>query len=155
MLIEALPQLPIAPMEAICHCLENEKVSVKLANALLSLTQNQLQREHPSTGVIAAAVRGVSRSRSVTLRQQLLRDVLASPVAENTTVLAAISGRAWESLSENSLRPHSWSGLHATTRTTLLRSVPGRSSVHPRHARTAAQGSADSRAFRDAGDFSG
>lgn len=103
MLIEALPQLPIAPMEAICHCLENEKVSVKLANALLSLTQNQLQREHPSTGVIAAAVRGVSRSRSVTLRQQLLRDVLASPVAENTTVLAAISGRAWESLSENSL----------------------------------------------------
>ena len=65
MLIDALPKLPINPFEAICHCLENEKVSMQLAAALLGITHSQLQREHPSASTVAAAVRGVSRSRSV------------------------------------------------------------------------------------------
>jgi len=103
LLIAALPQLPINPLEAICHCLENEKVSVKLAAALLSLTYFQLQREHPSSAVVAATVRGVSRSRSHKLQQQLISDVLASPVSESAVVLAAISGRAWGLLAEDSL----------------------------------------------------
>lgn len=103
MLINALPELPINPFEAICHSLENEKISAKLASALLAAARYQLQRDAPSSGAVAAAVRGVSRSRSVALRRQLIHDVLASPAADNVEVLAAIGGRAWESLAENSL----------------------------------------------------
>ncbi len=103
LLIEALPVLPARPFEALCHCLENEKVPVKLAEALLGVAHSQLQQEAPESSTIAAAVRGISRSCSTTLRRQLLGDVLASPVSMDAEVLAAISGRAWESLAEESL----------------------------------------------------
>ena len=103
MLIDALPALPVNPFEAICQCLENEKISMQLSSALLAVTQLQLQQGTPSGSTLAAAVRGVSRSRSVTLRRQLISTVLASPTAQETQVLAAISGRAWESLTESSL----------------------------------------------------
>ena len=103
MLIDALPMLPSNPFGAICHCIENEKISSQLATALLGVTHTQLRLEAPSAAAVAASVRGVSRSRSATLRRQLIRDVLASPVAEQVEVLAAIGGRAWESLAEGSL----------------------------------------------------
>jgi hypothetical protein len=103
MLIDALPLLPVNPFEALCHCLENEKISPKLAAVLLDLTHSQLRREDPSTGYIAAAVRAISRSRSLTLKRQLISDVLASPAAESAGVLGAISGRAWETLTEDLL----------------------------------------------------
>jgi len=103
MLIAALPELPITPLEAICHCLENETVSVQLATALLGACHTRLQQEHPSADAVAATVRGISRTRAVNLRRQLIGDVLASPLAEKAVVLAAVSGRAWESLTEDAM----------------------------------------------------
>lgn len=103
MLIAALPLLPPNPLQALCHCLENEQIPVQLAKVLLSMTRNQLRQQTPSSAITTAAIRGISRSRARSLRRQLIADVLHSPIASDAEVLAAISGRAWETLGEHAL----------------------------------------------------
>ncbi|MCB1763746.1 MAG: DUF3549 family protein [Gammaproteobacteria bacterium] len=102
-LIVALPELPASPLEAICHCLENERVSRSLANALLGVARAELRQVTPAGATLAATIRGISNSRSVSTRQQLISEVLAAPVSQDPAVLSAISGRSWEDLQQQAL----------------------------------------------------
>lgn len=102
-LLAALPSLPLSPLQALCHCLENERISAQLSAVLLNLARAQLSQQAPSNLIISAVIRGISRSRASSLRRQLIGDVLESPIASDAEVLAAISGRAWESLTDSAL----------------------------------------------------
>ncbi len=101
---EAIPQLPASPLEALCHCLENESVPVAIAEALCKRVEVALAEDEPDPQIITAGIRGISSSISLTYRDQLIGSVLNHPVASRSDVLTAIGGRAWETLEDEGLR---------------------------------------------------
>ncbi len=102
-LAAAIPQLPGAPLEALCHCLENERVTDEIATALLERMESALNEEEIDLQLITAAIRGSSQARSPEIRQRLIERVLQAPCATHSEILAAIAGRAWEGLQETAI----------------------------------------------------
>lgn len=101
----SLPQLPARPFEALCHCLENEPVSLAVTQSLLARLKDTLQQAEPDLAIVAASIRGAALSRSAATRRQLILAVLEHPCAQGPDVLAAISGRAWEQLQDRTICP--------------------------------------------------
>lgn len=103
-LAAAMAHLPQEPLEALCGCLENEAVGTRLAEALLARLNHELATESPSVPAVVALLRGISNARGAGLRRMALEAVLASPVASDVDVLAAIAGRCWSDLENEALR---------------------------------------------------
>lgn len=103
-LIEAIPQLPPTPLEALCHNLENAEISPQLAAALLSRCRQALAETEADPQVITACLRGISFSQSQAHRNSLLGEVLEHPVSRRSDVLAAVAGRLWLDLEDEALR---------------------------------------------------
>ncbi len=99
-LSQAIPQLPVRPFEALCHCLENEKITLDITRALLDRAKTELAETTPDLAIISSAIRGAAQSCSAALRRELLHAVLNRPEICTPDLLVAISGRAWESLKE-------------------------------------------------------
>jgi len=99
-LSQAIPQLPTCPLEALCHCLENEEITLDITQALLDRVKETLAEEAPDPIIITSAIRGMAQSCSINLRKELLHTILNRPDICSPDVLIAISGRAWESLKE-------------------------------------------------------
>jgi len=100
---EALPQLSSKPFIALCHCLENEHLPLPIAERIVERVGMELEREQPDIQLIGSGIRGVSRSRSATLPRKLIEEVLQAPCAQDPEILAAIGGRAWEALNQESI----------------------------------------------------
>lgn len=100
---KALPQLPPPPLEALCHCLENESLPEPISRALQRRTSQALQTANPDAREISALLRGISRSRSPQHRRQLVEEVLGHPIARHSEILAAIAGRLWRDLADAKL----------------------------------------------------
>ncbi len=100
----AIPQLPPAPLEAICHCLENECISNDISQALISRAGQALTAAAPDPQILSACLRGISSAPAEGLKQRIIHQVLASDVARRSDILAAISGRAWEMLLDERIR---------------------------------------------------
>ncbi|MET0013397.1 MAG: DUF3549 family protein [Sedimenticola sp.] len=103
-LASAIPQLPERPLEALCHCLENEPLTLAITRALLERMKQLLCEPEPDVMLVAAGIRAVSCSTSQNLKRELIEAVLAHPCANRVEPLAAISGRAWEILQEETVR---------------------------------------------------
>ncbi len=99
-LSRAILQLPACPLEALCHCLENEEITLDITQALLDRVKETLTEETPDPVIITSAIRGMAQSCSVNLRKELLHTILNQPDICSPDVLIAISGRAWEPLKE-------------------------------------------------------
>jgi len=97
---QAIPQLPPCPFEALCHCLENEEITLEITQALLNRVKQTLAEATPDPIILTSAIRGVAQSRSVNLSRELLHAVLSQPDICSPDVLVAISGRTWEPLKE-------------------------------------------------------
>lgn len=103
-LAAAIPHLPPVPLEALCHCLENEAIPESLARVLHSRAKLALQALEPDPQVITAILRGMSNAVTESCRHDLLQTLLAQPIGKRSDILAAVAGRMWEELSENHLR---------------------------------------------------
>ncbi|MES9969956.1 MAG: DUF3549 family protein [Candidatus Thiodiazotropha sp.] len=101
---KSIPSLPPSPLEALCHCLENELISHPIADALAERGLSSLQQESPDPQVLSAVVRGLSQSQQGSIRNDFISQLLDHPVSQRSDLLAAIAGRAWESLEDDSLR---------------------------------------------------
>jgi len=99
LLAKAIAHLPESPLQAVCHALENSRFSLALAEALAERLRAELKGEGRAD-IVASLIRGVSNTRASGLRQQLLGEVLRSPLGSNVEVLAAIAGRSWADLRE-------------------------------------------------------
>ncbi|MEW7976708.1 MAG: DUF3549 family protein [Candidatus Sedimenticola endophacoides] len=104
LLADSLPHLPERPLEALCHCLENEPLSLVTTQALANRLQRILEGEHPDVRLVAACIRAASGSVSPALKRQIMLDALGHPCASAVEILVAISGRAWESLLDAQVR---------------------------------------------------
>ncbi len=100
----AIENLPPAPLEALCHCLENRAVSNTIAQALLNRLQVELQQPEPDPQVLTSTLRGISQSISDNYRNELIIIILSSDISIQTELLASIAGRAWEALQDSHLR---------------------------------------------------
>jgi hypothetical protein len=101
---QAIPELPAAPLQALCHCLENFTVTGDIARALLHRARSALNQASPDPQILSACVRGIACSRASDVRQRLIDLVLSHPAAKSGDILVAISGRAWEALAVDQLR---------------------------------------------------
>lgn len=99
----AIKALPLPPLEALCHCLESVATPTDLATALLNRASEELAAEQPEQALLSATIRGISHSTDPLLRNRLIASVLNHPCSVNIEVLSAISGRAWESLQDESI----------------------------------------------------
>lgn len=104
LLITAITEMPGQPLVALCHCLENETISVTLTEALFARAQQALQQEAPDLNLLAALLRGSALSKSKTVQQQLIHALLSSPCGNHIEMLSALSGRAWEQLQDPAIR---------------------------------------------------
>ncbi|MES9881840.1 MAG: DUF3549 family protein [Sedimenticola sp.] len=98
LLCRAISEAPLQPLEALCHCLESESIPTPLAQALIARTDSALASEMPDQALLTATIRGISNAATPALRDQLIISVLKHPCSINIEILAAISGRAWETL---------------------------------------------------------
>jgi len=101
-LAQAIPHLPTTPFAALCSCLENSKLDKTLTQAIAERTHKALKDENAVE--IAAGIRGLSHSTDRNTVIATVKSVLDNPVGRNVEVLAAIAGRAWETLEDSELR---------------------------------------------------
>ncbi|MEJ2590569.1 MAG: DUF3549 family protein [Candidatus Thiodiazotropha sp.] len=99
----ALDPLPPVPLEALCHCLENEAVPAPISQALLQRVEAALREPAPDPQVVTAVLRGVSHAETAAHRRQLALLVLDHPLARGSDVLAAVAGRLWGDLCDHTL----------------------------------------------------
>jgi len=97
-LATAVPVLPLHPLEALCHCLENAPTPVELSRALFDKGVEELNTDQPDTRLITAVIRGISLSEE--LSSKFLGKVLAAPCSRDPDVLSAIAAKSWESLND-------------------------------------------------------
>ena len=103
-LTAAIPNLPREPLVALCHCLESRAPSPRLVEALLGRLQQALEQETPDFSVLSALIRGLSAAGGDDASiAHSIATILGHPVGNNIEILAAISGRAWETLGDERL----------------------------------------------------
>lgn len=100
LLAAALRAMPEQPLQQLCLCLENETIDQALTQALLERLNEYLKTDEVSENdadLVAAIIRGMSRSLAIQERQDVLQTVLTHSAANHVEVLAAISGRCqWD-----------------------------------------------------------
>ena len=96
-------QFPEIPFSALCRCLENEAIDHKLTAAICKRAEALLDDAEADRLMLAAAIRGVSHSSALGLRDGLIEAVLASPHSEDIEILTVIAARAWEALENPAL----------------------------------------------------
>jgi hypothetical protein len=99
----AIAMLPGEPLVALAHCLENERLSAQLRDALLQRLDRELGEATPNAGIVAALIRAVSRHAAEPPVKTALHRVLDHPSGNNIEWLVAIAGRAWEALGDDDL----------------------------------------------------
>ncbi|MEW7987587.1 MAG: DUF3549 family protein [Candidatus Thiodiazotropha sp.] len=100
----SIPTLPPSPLEALCHCLENEVIPQTIANALAQRGLSNLQQDMPNPQVLSAMVRGLSQSGKAAIRDDYIHRLLDHSISHRSDLLAAIAGRAWEALEDSAMR---------------------------------------------------
>ena len=96
LLCNALHHLPTQPLEAVCHCLENHRVSLAVSQALLARCEQELQSGQTDANRPANLCRAISQSVSANVKQQLIEQVLISAYGNSQEVVSAVSARCWE-----------------------------------------------------------
>lgn len=101
---EAIPYLPLAPLQALCHCLENIASTEDIGRALHARIVQVLGAPAPELKELTALLRGMAGCNNQDLRNRAIKLVLQNEIADDVELLAAIAGRAWESLQDAGIR---------------------------------------------------
>ena len=100
LLASAIKHLPQQPLEAVCQCLENIQSPHDVAQSLVDRAAIELCLDQPSVVVLASLIRGISNSKSLSLKDHLLEEVMQHPLAAEADILSAIAARCWEWLTD-------------------------------------------------------
>ncbi|MFW2373021.1 MAG: DUF3549 family protein [Gammaproteobacteria bacterium] len=100
---QAIDQLPEQPFDALCQCLEHEKIATGLGQALAHRLHTILNQQPIDSNQVSMCLRALSHSEDAQLLQQQITQVLASEAGNDPEVLASISGRCWLALQQESL----------------------------------------------------
>lgn len=100
LLINAVAHLPEQPLEAVCQCIENQVISYEISSALLNRCEAELNNASPSTSILAHLLRAISLSKSLNIKNELIRNIMQSPLATDSDILSALAARCWEWLEQ-------------------------------------------------------
>ncbi len=103
LLIAALTQIPRPPFIALGNCLENYPISATLTRAIYQRANHELIHNSDPLSLAlfcAAAIRATSQSQLAHQPALFIQQILQSPVSRNIEILAAISGRCWNTLKQ-------------------------------------------------------
>lgn len=100
LIADAIPQIAVQPLEALCQCLENLAIPLNIASALQLRLDQELALPAPDNSIVSFLCRAVSLSESATTIDSLFQKVLSSQAANSPEVLSAFSARCWSWLSE-------------------------------------------------------
>ena len=103
LLSKAIPQLPNTPLLSFSENLEHNDVGGELSLALNARLQQELQADQPDSQVIAALIRSISSSKGATARREIIADLLQTEAVKEIEVIAAIAGRAWQDITQETL----------------------------------------------------
>lgn len=104
LLQQAISQLPEQSFDALCQCLEHEKIATGLmSQALAHRLQTLLNQPPIDSNQASMCLRALSHSEDAQLLQQQISQVLSSEAGNDPEVLASISGRCWLALQQESL----------------------------------------------------
>jgi len=98
LLAEAIEQIPAQPFEALAQCLEHEKVDNAISQAIIAITNRELEKTDSNPNYISLCVRALSNTQNGTLLEQQLNTILSHKISTNPEVLASVSGRCWLAL---------------------------------------------------------
>jgi hypothetical protein len=101
-LAKATPQIPVTPFAALCSCLESVSIDITLTRTIAKRITKALKDN--DVMLVAAGLRGLSHSTDRNTVTATIMAVLETPAGQNVEVLAAIAGRAWETLENPVLR---------------------------------------------------
>ena len=99
LLCNAIEHLPQQPLEAVCQCLENQHCPLSIAEALVDRCRQELAQTAPSASLLAHLIRAVSFTKSLTVRDRLIKLVMQSELSSQPDIVSAIAARSWEWLS--------------------------------------------------------
>ena len=102
-LANALPQLPSIPFETLCQCLEHVEIPDVVLQALVNYLDEELSKQPQDANTIAYCLRALSGSADVNQVSAICKKVLTNEAGTHPEVLAAISGRCWQVLQDESL----------------------------------------------------
>ncbi|MFV8783582.1 DUF3549 family protein [Microbulbifer sp. SA54] len=92
---------------ALCQCLESETIDHRLTQAIINRARAQLTEQEMDFALLTAAVRGISQSSAIGMRQDFLLALLESPAGNSGEILAAIGSRCSDDLKEPEIA-HLW-----------------------------------------------
>ncbi len=98
-LTRAIAHLPAAPLNQVCRFLEHMPIPAGLTNEIIRHCPPDCSNEEQRYRTVAA-IRAMSASHAGDQLQTYLQDVLDSTCRTDIEVLAAISGRCWETLKQ-------------------------------------------------------
>ena len=101
-LAQAIPHLPTTPFAALCGCLENVELE-KMLTQKIAVRVNEALNNNDAV-LVAAGIRGLSYGTDQDTIISTIMSALESSSGRNVEVLAAIAGRAWETLKNPALR---------------------------------------------------
>jgi len=108
LLANVVASMPEVPLNSYAQALENVEFGETLFGALTARIKVELARDEINTALVAALIRAISpytsSSYSGNEKITLLLDILHTPSADEIEILAAISGRSWRDLENESLR---------------------------------------------------
>ncbi len=100
LLLEAIPNLPAPPLQAVCQCLENREIDLSMSERLMARLQQTLTTTGSDSLTAAHLLRALSQSCSQTYIKQAFETTLQHPFGQTEEVLAAIGARCWHWLIE-------------------------------------------------------
>jgi hypothetical protein len=92
-LAKQLATFPAEPFGVLTTFLEHTEPSTELVEAFGELIEQQLKKDEIELAVLCGGLRAISNSKATGLVDQLVANVLSSPVSQYIEVLAIISGR--------------------------------------------------------------
>jgi len=104
LLAGAVAEIPKVPLSSYAQALENAKFGEVLFNALTTRIKTELAKDEIDIALVATLIRAISSYPSDEEKITVLLDILQMPSTDEIEIIAAISGRSWHDLENESLR---------------------------------------------------
>ena len=104
LLANVIAKMPDVPLSSYAQALENVEYGDVLFNALSIRIKSELNKSEVSIALVASLIRAISSYPCNKDKVRVLLDVLQTASANEIEIIAAISGRSWRDLENESIR---------------------------------------------------
>lgn len=105
LLVSAVANMPVIPLSSYAQALENVEFGEALFKEIVARIKAELDKDANDVAIIISAlIRAISSCSNGQERIKVLQEIMQSPFSDEIEIIAAISGRSWRDLEDQSLR---------------------------------------------------